>query len=182
MILAFWMLSFKPAFSLSSFTFIKRLSSSSSLSAIRVISSACMRLLFLLEILIPACDSSSLVFHMLWPCRRTWQPTPYFCLENPMDRGAWWATKGCKESDKTEETAHTHALCIVVTQEGGQHTALSYCLPNFEPVSCSMSSSNCCFMTYIKVTSRSQVRWSGIHICLRMSQKLLQYIESIVLV
>ena len=40
MILAFWMLSFKPTFSLSSFTFIKRLFSSSSLSAIRVVSSA----------------------------------------------------------------------------------------------------------------------------------------------
>ena len=36
MILVFWMLSFKPAFSLTSFTFIKRLFSSSSLSAIRV--------------------------------------------------------------------------------------------------------------------------------------------------
>ena len=33
-ILVFWMLSFKPAFSLSSFTFIKRLFSSSLLSAI----------------------------------------------------------------------------------------------------------------------------------------------------
>ena len=40
MIFAFWMLRFKPAFSLSSFTFIKRLFSSSSLSAIRVVSSA----------------------------------------------------------------------------------------------------------------------------------------------
>ena len=35
--LSFWMLSFKPNFSLSSFTFIKRLFSSSSLSAIRVV-------------------------------------------------------------------------------------------------------------------------------------------------
>ena len=26
------------------------------------------------------------------PWRRKWQPTPYSCLENPMDRGAWWAT------------------------------------------------------------------------------------------
>ena len=25
------------------------------------------------------------------PWRRAWQPTPYSCLENPMDRGAWWA-------------------------------------------------------------------------------------------
>ena len=40
MILVFWMLSFQPTFSLSSFTFIKRLFSSSSLSAIRVVSSA----------------------------------------------------------------------------------------------------------------------------------------------
>ena len=26
------------------------------------------------------------------PCRRAWQPLQYYCLENPMDRGAWWAT------------------------------------------------------------------------------------------
>ena len=38
-ILVFWLLSFKPTFSLSTFTFIKRLFSSSSLSAIRVVSS-----------------------------------------------------------------------------------------------------------------------------------------------
>ena len=42
------MLSFKPAFSLSSFTLIKRLYSSSSLSTIRVISSAYLRLLIFL--------------------------------------------------------------------------------------------------------------------------------------
>ena len=40
MIFVFWMLSFKPTFSLSSFPVIKRLFSSSSLSAIRVVSSA----------------------------------------------------------------------------------------------------------------------------------------------
>ena len=60
MILVFEMLSLKPTFSLSSFTFIKRLFSSSSLFAIRVVSSAYLRLLiFLLAILIPACASSS---------------------------------------------------------------------------------------------------------------------------
>ena len=65
--LGFWMLSFKPAFSLSSFTFIKRLFSSSSLSAIRVVSSAYLRLLiFLPTILIPACASSSPEFHMMY--------------------------------------------------------------------------------------------------------------------
>jgi len=67
MILVFWMLNIKPAFSLSSFTFIKRLLSSSSLSAIMVVSSAYPRLLrFLPAILIPACASSSPAFHMMY--------------------------------------------------------------------------------------------------------------------
>ena len=63
----FWMLSFKPTFSLSSFTFIKKLFSSL-LSAISVVSSAYLRLLiFLLAILIQACASSSPAFHMMNP-------------------------------------------------------------------------------------------------------------------
>ena len=65
-ILVFWMLSFKPTFSFSSFTFIKRLFSFS-LSAIRVVSSAYLRLLiFLPVILIPICASSSPAFHMMY--------------------------------------------------------------------------------------------------------------------
>ena len=64
MILVFWMLTFKPAFSLSSFTFTKQLFSSSLASAIRVVSSAYLRLLiFLLAILIPAWASINLAFH-----------------------------------------------------------------------------------------------------------------------
>jgi len=54
MILVFWMLSFKPIFSLSSFTFIRRLFSSSLLSAIRM------------AILIQACASSRLAFRMMY--------------------------------------------------------------------------------------------------------------------
>ena len=66
MILVFWKLSFKPTFSLSSFTFINRLFSSYSLS-IKMVSSACLRLLiFLPEILIPAWASSSLAFPMMF--------------------------------------------------------------------------------------------------------------------
>ena len=105
MILVFWMLSFKPTFSLSSFTFIKRLFSSSSLSAIRVVSSAYLRILiFLPAILIPACASSSPAFLTMYsacklnkqgdniqPWCTPWRtgegngkPLQYFCLENPM--------------------------------------------------------------------------------------------------
>ena len=92
MIVVFWMLSFKPTFSLSSFTFIKRLFSYSSLPAIRVVyfslssfkfikglfssssisvrrvmSTAYLRLLILLPaILIPACASWDPAFHMMY--------------------------------------------------------------------------------------------------------------------
>ena len=70
------MLSFKPTFSLSSFTFIKRLFSSS-LSAIRVVSSAYLRLLIRLPAnLIPICASSSPAFG---------KPLQYSYLENPMN-------------------------------------------------------------------------------------------------
>ena len=65
MILVFWMLSFKPAFPFSSFIFVKRVFSSFSISAIRVVSSAYLRLLiYLLAILIPACTSFNPVFLM----------------------------------------------------------------------------------------------------------------------
>ena len=59
MIFIFRMLSFKPTFSLSSFTFIKRLFSSSSLSAIRVVSSEYLRLLRLLvfPVVMYGCES-----------------------------------------------------------------------------------------------------------------------------
>ena len=58
---------FKPDGSLSYFTFIKRLFSSSSVSAMRVVSSPYLKLLiFLPEILIPACASSSWAFHMMY--------------------------------------------------------------------------------------------------------------------
>ena len=67
MILVFWMLSFKPIFSLSSFSFIKRLFSSSSLFAIRVVSSAYLRLqIFLPAILMPISDSPSLACHKMY--------------------------------------------------------------------------------------------------------------------
>ena len=70
MILAFLMLSFKPAFSLSSFTLIKRVFSSSLFSAIRVESFAYLRLLiFFPAILIPACASSSPAFHLRYSAR-----------------------------------------------------------------------------------------------------------------
>ena len=101
----------------SSFTFIKRLFGSSLLSAIRVVSSAYLRLLiFLLAILIPACASSSLAFHMM-----------YFAYK---------------------------------LNKQGDYTALMYSFPDFEPVHCSMFSSNYCFLTCIQVSQElGKVVW-----------------------
>ena len=43
----------------------------------------------------------------LW--RKAWHPLQYSCLENPIDRGAWWATvRRVVELDTTEATC-THA-------------------------------------------------------------------------
>ena len=37
-------------------------------------------------------------------------PIQCSCLENPIDRGAWWGYSlwGCKESDTTKQLTHTH--------------------------------------------------------------------------
>ena len=74
MISVYWMLSFKPAVSLSSFPLIKRLFMSSPLSAIseilfaylRFLGFFCFLFLFLQTILIPACDSSSSAFRIMY--------------------------------------------------------------------------------------------------------------------
>ena len=41
-------------------------------------------------------------------------PLQYSCLENPMDRGAWWATvHRITESDTTEVIYHAHMLWLL---------------------------------------------------------------------
>ena len=105
------MLSFKPTFSLSSFTLIKRLFSSSSFSAIRVVSSAYLTLLILLPaIVIPAYASSS----------------PAFCR-------IYSAYKLNKQGDSVRH------LDVLLSQF----------------LCCSISSSNCCFLTCIKVSQEA---------------------------
>ena len=93
MILVFWMWNFKPAFSLSSFLFIKKLFSSSSLSAIRVTSSTYLRLF------ISACASSSLAFSMTYSAYKlnkqgdNIQP---WCTPFPIwERIRWWSRRTC---------------------------------------------------------------------------------------
>ena len=96
-------MSFKPTFSLPSFTFIKRLFSSS-LSVLRMGSSASLRLLiFLLAMLIQVFASSSLAFHMMCSAYKLISSVTIYSLD---------------------------------------------IFPSLEPVHCSMSSSNYCFLTF----------------------------------
>ena len=135
MILVFWMLSFKPAFSLSSLTFIKRLFSSSSLSALRVVSSACLRLLVFLQ--------------------QSWfQLVPYPAQHFKMMYSAYKLNK-----------------------QGGNIQALTHSFPNLEPVHCSMSGSNYCFLTCIQVSQEAS-KWSGVAIALRIFHSLLCSMQS----
>ena len=66
--LVIWMLSFKPVFSLSSFTFLKRLFSSSSLSAIRVVVSAYLWLLDIANSIARGCYFSQQSWFQLVLC------------------------------------------------------------------------------------------------------------------
>ena len=90
--LSFFMLSFKPVFfffNLSSLMLLKGFFNSCSLSAIRVASSAYLRLLiFLLAILIPSCNSSRSAFCMMYSAYvKVWKWKSQLCptLCDPMD-------------------------------------------------------------------------------------------------
>ena len=111
MILVFWMLSFKPVFSLSSFTFIKRfIFSSSLLCDIRVVSSTYLKLLvFLPAILIPACVSSSPACHMMYSAYKL---------------------------NKQGDNIHPWRSSLPILNQSWH---------------CSMSGSNCCFLSCIQV-------------------------------
>ena len=66
----------------------------------------------------------------------------YSCLENPRDRGLLWAMAPKVEKSWTQlKQLSTHASRVTVCS-----------FFNFEPVSCWMSGSNCCFLTCIQVS------------------------------
>ena len=51
------------------------------------------------------------------PLEKEWQPNPIFSLENPMDRGAWWAAvPGVTKLNMTEQVIlpfHSYAFKVV---------------------------------------------------------------------
>ena len=45
--------------------------------------------------------------HQEDPLEEKWQPTAVFCLENPMDREAWWATVNGVSKSQTQLKEHS---------------------------------------------------------------------------
>ena len=121
MILVFWMLSFKPTFSLL-FHFHQEALSSSSLSAIRVVSSAYLRLLiFLPTILIPACASSNPAFLKMYSAYK---------LNKQGDNIQLWCTL-CLFGT----SLWFHFLtCMQISQEAGKLVWYSHLFQNFPQI------------------------------------------------
>ena len=119
-----FLLSFKSTFAFSSFTFIKRLFSSS-LSAIKVVSSAYLRLLiFLPAILIPACASSSPEFLMMYCAYK---------LNKQGDNIQPWRTPFpiWNQSVVPCPVLNYFLTCIQFSQEAGQVVWYSHLFHNF---------------------------------------------------
>ena len=109
MILVFWMLSFKPTFSLSSFTFIRRLFSSSSLSVIKVVSSVYLRLLLFLPAIF-----FFLLINTVFICLLSVKPWanhfPQAAWGGTGEEKIWNASRICVSSLRR---GHANLLCIV---------------------------------------------------------------------
>ena len=90
--------------------------------------------------------SLSLFTFMHW--RRKWQPTPVFLPGEARGRGAWWAAVYGVAQSRTWLKWLSSSSC------------------------CSMSCSNCCFLTAYRFLRR-QVRWTGIPISWRIFHSLL---------
>ena len=58
-------------------------------------------------------DAGSMLESGRSPGRGNGNPLQYSCLENPVDRGAWWAVVhgGHKELGMTEELNTSHSYC-----------------------------------------------------------------------
>ena len=122
--IADFLFSLKPALSLSSFIFIKKLFSSSSLSVIRVVSSAhLMLLMFLPPILIPACHSSSPAFLMMCSACR---------LNKQGDRRLSYSFLYLEPISCSIQDSNCFFLtCIQVSQDAGKVIWYSHFFKNF---------------------------------------------------
>ena len=58
--------------------------------------------------------------------RRQWHPLQYSCLENPMDRGAWWAAVHGVAEGQTRLSDFNFSLCHLSTWPYYKHLDLCF--------------------------------------------------------
>ena len=170
MIFVFWMLSFKLTFSLSSFTFIKRLFISSSLSAIRVVSKVTQLCLTLCNPMDYSLPGSSV--HGIFQARvLEWvaisfsrgpsalqiealpsEPpgSPIRVVSSAYLRLLIFLLAILIPACASSSPAFLMMYSAYVKQAGWQYIALTYSF-----YGCSMSSFNCCFLTCIQVSQEA---------------------------
>ena len=123
-------LSFKPGFSFSSFLFMKRLFSSSSISARRVVSSAYLRLsIFLPTILILGFESSSPARHMMYSAYKLSSRVTIYSLDVLLSQ---FETSLLFHVCRSMFSSNCCFLtCIQISQEAGKVVWYSHLLKNF---------------------------------------------------
>ena len=166
MILVFWILSFKPTFSLSSFTFIKKLFSSSSLSAISEKSEVAQSCPSLYDPMDFSLLRSSIhgIFQatvLEWVAisfsRGSSQPRDQtkddvICTSKVIDISPGNLDSPCKSSSPA---FHMMYSAYKLNKHSDNDTALTDSFSYLQPVCCSMSSSNCCLLTCIQVSQEA---------------------------
>ena len=62
------------------------------------------------------------------PCRREWLPLEFSCLENSMNREAWWATSlwGRKKSEVTNTFTFLTFTCPCIVSRNYSDTVISF--------------------------------------------------------
>ena len=63
------------------------------------------------------------------PWRREWQPLQYSCLENPIDRGAWWVGDGPWSRKEWDTTERLTLLLLFLLREAASHFPGATALP-----------------------------------------------------
>ena len=98
-------------------------------------------------------------FHISLSCigEGNGNPLQCSCLENPRDGGAWWAAvyRVAQSWTRLKRLSSSSSNQKLRGRNGMDSQSLLK-----EPVCCSMSSSNCCFLTCIQVSQEAgQVVW-----------------------
>ena len=80
--------------------------------------------------------------------RRKWQPIRYSCLENSVDRGAWWAIV-----HGVARVRHSLATTTTIVIWVEELTRCKFPLLSYPPVSLSLAFQQIFFQTFVKVDS-----------------------------